>query len=249
MLRRPRSASAACRRTRRSTFRCSRVSRAFRSPFIDSIMTEPLAHGQLLTTIRFISAGNWTARNSPGPRRGRGSRSSRAKRGCPQLQQPPAEVVATAGRSPSVAPAAEPPQQPPLTGAESSRNARSAMVVCCRVRGARRQGRRRSPTSVRRDRSQSRSGEAHPAPAGERCGHAPATFHVGCPARPAAVPGRQRRVPGSSSTRQEIREARGAETLAWITSRTFRKTAATILDEAALPARLVADQLGHSRRR
>jgi integrase len=35
--------------------------------------------------------------------------------------------------------------------------------------------------------------------------------------------------------------------LAWITSHTFRKTAATILDEAALSARLVADQLGHSR--
>jgi integrase len=42
-------------------------------------------------------------------------------------------------------------------------------------------------------------------------------------------------------------EARGTETLAWITSHTFRKTAATILDEAALSARLVADQLGHSR--
>jgi integrase len=31
------------------------------------------------------------------------------------------------------------------------------------------------------------------------------------------------------------------------TSHTFRETAATILDEAALSARLVADQLGHSR--
>jgi integrase len=37
------------------------------------------------------------------------------------------------------------------------------------------------------------------------------------------------------------------EALAWITSHSFRKTAATILDEAALSARLVADQLGHSR--
>lgn len=43
------------------------------------------------------------------------------------------------------------------------------------------------------------------------------------------------------------REARGQDTLAWITSHTFRKTAATILGEAALSARLVADQLGHSR--
>lgn len=32
-----------------------------------------------------------------------------------------------------------------------------------------------------------------------------------------------------------------------ITSHSFRKTAAAILDEAALSARLVADQLGHAR--
>ena len=37
------------------------------------------------------------------------------------------------------------------------------------------------------------------------------------------------------------------DALAWVTSHSFRKTAATILDEAALSARLVADQLGHSR--
>ena len=47
--------------------------------------------------------------------------------------------------------------------------------------------------------------------------------------------------------RRELREARGKGTLAWITSHTFRKTPATILDEAALSARLVADQLEHSR--
>jgi len=47
--------------------------------------------------------------------------------------------------------------------------------------------------------------------------------------------------------RRELREARGTDALAWITTHTFRKTAATILDEAALSARLVADQLGHSR--
>lgn len=50
-----------------------------------------------------------------------------------------------------------------------------------------------------------------------------------------------------ANVRRELREARGTKTLAWITSHTFRKTAATILDEAALSARLVADQLGHSR--
>ena len=50
-----------------------------------------------------------------------------------------------------------------------------------------------------------------------------------------------------ANVRRELREARGEEALGWITSHTFRKTAATILDEAALSARLVADQLGHSR--
>jgi integrase len=50
-----------------------------------------------------------------------------------------------------------------------------------------------------------------------------------------------------ANVRRDLREARGTETLAWITSHSFRKTAATILDEAALSARLVADQLGHSR--
>ncbi len=33
----------------------------------------------------------------------------------------------------------------------------------------------------------------------------------------------------------------------WVTSHTFRKTTATILDDAALSARLIADHLGHSR--
>lgn len=51
----------------------------------------------------------------------------------------------------------------------------------------------------------------------------------------------------ASNVRRELRDARGGETLAWITSHNFRKTAATILDEAALSARLVADQLGHAR--
>ncbi|HSX67981.1 tyrosine-type recombinase/integrase [Nocardioides sp.] len=50
-----------------------------------------------------------------------------------------------------------------------------------------------------------------------------------------------------ANVRRELRAARGDEALAWITSHTFRKTAATILDEAALSARLVAHQLGHSR--
>jgi integrase len=50
-----------------------------------------------------------------------------------------------------------------------------------------------------------------------------------------------------SNVRRSIREARGSTELAWITSHHFRKTTATILDEAALSARQVADQLGHAR--
>lgn len=38
-----------------------------------------------------------------------------------------------------------------------------------------------------------------------------------------------------------------ADALAWITSHTFRKTNATILDDAGLSARQIADQLGHAR--
>lgn len=50
-----------------------------------------------------------------------------------------------------------------------------------------------------------------------------------------------------SNTRRDLRQARGAGDFAWVTSHVFRKTAATILDEAGLTARKVADQLGHSR--
>jgi len=50
-----------------------------------------------------------------------------------------------------------------------------------------------------------------------------------------------------SNTRRALSEARGADALAWVTSHSVRKTAATILDEAGLSARAVADQLGHSR--
>jgi integrase len=50
-----------------------------------------------------------------------------------------------------------------------------------------------------------------------------------------------------SNTSRTLREARGSEGFAWVTSHVFRKTAATILDEAGLSARAVADQLGHAR--
>jgi integrase len=50
-----------------------------------------------------------------------------------------------------------------------------------------------------------------------------------------------------ANVRRELRDAPGEDTLAWITLHTFRKTATTFLDEAALSARLVAEQLDHSR--
>jgi integrase len=50
-----------------------------------------------------------------------------------------------------------------------------------------------------------------------------------------------------SNTSRDLREARGTEGFEWVTFHVFRKTCATILDEAGLSARIVADQLGHSR--
>jgi integrase len=38
-----------------------------------------------------------------------------------------------------------------------------------------------------------------------------------------------------------------ADAMAWITSHSFRKTTATILDDAGQTARQIADQLGHAR--
>ncbi|MEU6270037.1 tyrosine-type recombinase/integrase [Saccharopolyspora shandongensis] len=49
-----------------------------------------------------------------------------------------------------------------------------------------------------------------------------------------------------SNTRRVLRETRGSEGLAWVTSHVFRKTSSTILDKAGLTARLIANQLGHS---
>lgn len=53
------------------------------------------------------------------------------------------------------------------------------------------------------------------------------------------------RDPGN--TRRDLRNARGSSEFAWVTSHVFRKTCATILDEAGLSARAIADQLGHAR--
>lgn len=50
-----------------------------------------------------------------------------------------------------------------------------------------------------------------------------------------------------SGVHRDIREARGTGELSWVTAHNLRKTTATILDEAGLSARQVADQLGHAR--
>ncbi|GHF47738.1 integrase [Amycolatopsis bartoniae] len=49
------------------------------------------------------------------------------------------------------------------------------------------------------------------------------------------------------NTRRDLRVARGTEGFAWVTSHVFRKTCATILDEARFTPRQIADQLGHAR--
>jgi integrase len=49
-----------------------------------------------------------------------------------------------------------------------------------------------------------------------------------------------------NNTRRELREARGDGLLSWVTSHNFRKSVATILDDAGHSGRQVADQIGHS---
>lgn len=50
-----------------------------------------------------------------------------------------------------------------------------------------------------------------------------------------------------SNTSRDFREARGSEEFEWVTSHVFRKTAATIMDDAGLTARQIANVLGHAR--
>ncbi|MGH3483485.1 MAG: site-specific integrase [Nocardioidaceae bacterium] len=50
----------------------------------------------------------------------------------------------------------------------------------------------------------------------------------------------------SNNTRRELRDARGDGLLSWVTSHNFRKSVATILDDAGHSGRQVADQIGHS---
>lgn len=50
-----------------------------------------------------------------------------------------------------------------------------------------------------------------------------------------------------SNTRRGLREAFREADMAGLTSHSFRKTVATLMDEAGLSARLTADQLGHAK--
>lgn len=50
-----------------------------------------------------------------------------------------------------------------------------------------------------------------------------------------------------SNTRRALRQALDRAGFDWVTSHNFRKTTATLLDDAGLSARLIADQLGHAR--
>ncbi|MGH3795180.1 MAG: site-specific integrase [Pseudonocardiaceae bacterium] len=49
-----------------------------------------------------------------------------------------------------------------------------------------------------------------------------------------------------SNTQADLRDVFGRIGYPWVTSHVFRKTAATLLDEAGVSARKIADQLGHS---
>jgi integrase len=49
-----------------------------------------------------------------------------------------------------------------------------------------------------------------------------------------------------SNTQAHLREALAWAGMPWVTSHVFRKTTATLLDQAGLSARAIADQLGHA---
>ncbi|PXY34986.1 hypothetical protein BAY59_05800 [Prauserella coralliicola] len=50
-----------------------------------------------------------------------------------------------------------------------------------------------------------------------------------------------------SNTNADLRDAMNPLGFDWVTSHNFRKTAATLLDDAGLTVREIADQLGHKR--
>ena len=51
---------------------------------------------------------------------------------------------------------------------------------------------------------------------------------------------------GASNTNADLRQAFDAAGYSWVTSHIYRKTVASLMDEAGLSARAAADQLGHA---
>jgi integrase len=60
-------------------------------------------------------------------------------------------------------------------------------------------------------------------------------------------PSQQGKLRERSNTNADVREALDPLGFGWVTTHTFRKTAATLLDEQGLTVREIADQLGHRR--
>lgn len=54
-------------------------------------------------------------------------------------------------------------------------------------------------------------------------------------------------VTGQSGSGRAFREVRAGTDFDWVKPHTYRKTVATILDSSGASARMIADQLGHSR--
>lgn len=50
-----------------------------------------------------------------------------------------------------------------------------------------------------------------------------------------------------SNVGKVFREVRGGSDFEWVKTHTFRKTVATLLDQSGASARMIADQLGHSK--
>ncbi|WP_243659156.1 site-specific integrase [Tamaricihabitans halophyticus] len=68
---------------------------------------------------------------------------------------------------------------------------------------------------------------------------------IGCDVQP-VFPADHDGLRDPSNTNRVFRQARGTDEFAWVTSHVFRKTAATVLDDAGFSARMIADQLGHA---
>jgi integrase len=62
-----------------------------------------------------------------------------------------------------------------------------------------------------------------------------------------AFPSQRGKLRDKSNTNSDIRDALDPLGYDWVTSHTFRKTAATLLDEGGLTTREIADQLSHKR--